>query len=693
MKPQSSLRHLGADFIELLSSMRFAVSLLSIICIASIIGTVLPQNENMAKYLEQFGPFWFELFNSFNLWDVYNSGWFLTIMGFLVVSTTVCLLRKSPKFLRDARSFKEHIRGSSLRAFPQRVQQDSPIKSAALSTRVQGLLKRLGYQYRIREDDQGILIAAKKGSSNRLGFIFGHAAIVIICLGGLLDSQLPIRIQVWLQDKMPITENMRITEVPESGRLSPNNISYKAHLLIPEGGRGGHGLIDDGKGILVQPLPFDIELTRFIVQYYSTGMPSDFRSEVRIIDKETQEEFEATIGVNTPLHYRGVTVYQASLDDGNSAVTLKGYPLSGTRTKPFDVEGAVGQSVRLNLSHKEEKNYRLDLQELRIMNVEDLGSQADPQPEPLITQVASVAGSAAGKENKSLVNIGPSIEYRLTDEHGQAMDFIQYMQPVAFEDGLVFLAGVRAPNSDLYRYLRIPADEQRSMQEFLALRAAIENPTLVEEASARLAQMNAQRQEQVPLLKQAAQNTLEKFYRGGFDAIVENVPVEQREQLLAFTVPMVQMMLMELRELTREQQGLPPINIDQLERAEQWMQLSFVALSSLSEYPAPFLLTLDQFDYIPASVFQITRSPGQAVVYLGSALLIIGVFTMFYVRNRQIWVWIQPQKSGSTLTAAMTSRRRNIDFMQEFQRFEQAIHQVSTNPPMENSDETKAFDT
>src|SRR5690625_3613445 len=260
MKSQPSLRHLGADLIELLGSMRFAVSLLSFICITSIIGTVLPQNENSAKYIEQFGPFWYEVFNIFNLWDVYNSGWFLVIMGFLVVSTSVCLIRKSPKFIRDARSFKEHVRGSSLRAFPHRLQQDSPLDSLQLQSRVQDFLRSQGYQYRIREDESGVLIAAKKGSTNRLGFIFGHAAIVIICLGGLLDSQLPIRLQVWLQDKTPITENMRIADVPDSGRLSLNNISHKAHLLICEGAGGVQAILDVGGGVDAHRRSFATEI-------------------------------------------------------------------------------------------------------------------------------------------------------------------------------------------------------------------------------------------------------------------------------------------------------------------------------------------------------------------------------------------------------------------------------------------------
>src|SRR5690625_1817855 len=704
MSIKRSYRHLGADLLELLGSMRFAVSLLSIICVASIIGTVLPQNAGMPSYLDQFGPFWFQLFEVFALWDVYNSPWFLLIMGFLVLSTTVCLIRNSPKYIRDARSFKEHIRASSLRAFPHRIDQDSPQPAPQLQAQVEQLLRRMGYQYRLRTDEQGSLIAAKKGSSNRLGYIFGHAAIVVICLGGLLDSQLPIRLQVWLQNKQPITENMRIADVPDSGRLAEGNLSYKAHLLIPEGGRGGHGLIDNGQGILVQPLPFDIELKKFNISYYSTGMPSDFQSEVRVIDKDSGDSSEATIGVNTPLHHRGVTIYQSSIDDGNSKVQLKGFPLTGARTEPFDVDGVVGQSVRLQLSHKQERNYRLDVTELRVMNVEDLSVPASPQPEAqaLFSQVAAVSGSAGGKNNDHLTNIGPSIHYRLVDEQGQETEFVNYMQPVAFEDGLVFLAGVRDPSSGVFRYLRIPADENRSMQDFVDLRAAIETPSMVEQASIRIAQMNAQSVDQMSVIARAAQGALRSYYQGGFDAIVKNAPAEKHEQVLAFAVPLVQMMLTELHDMSREAKGLPPIGIEQLDHAEQWMHHAFVALGNLSAYPAPFLITLDQFEYIPASVFQITRSPGQAVVYLGSALLIIGVFTMFYIRNRQIWVWIQeqsasdnqgqPTDTGSHLMAAMTARRRNIDFEQEFQRFKDSIA-VITQQDKEDKHDTPHSDS
>jgi cytochrome c biogenesis protein len=41
----------GRALLELVSSMRFAISLLTVICIASVIGTVLKQHEPLGNYV------------------------------------------------------------------------------------------------------------------------------------------------------------------------------------------------------------------------------------------------------------------------------------------------------------------------------------------------------------------------------------------------------------------------------------------------------------------------------------------------------------------------------------------------------------------------------------------------------------------------------------------------------------------
>lgn len=675
VKTRSLSRRLGADLFELLGSMRFAVSLLMFICVASLIGTVLQQNDVANAYLDRFGPFWFELFDVFAIWNIYNSWWFLLIMGFLVVSTTICLIRNTPKFVRDARSFREYVRGSSLRAFPNRVEGQVGAPLEQTRDQVQKLLRSMGYRFKVRDDGNELLLAAKKGGANRLGYIFTHAAIVVICVGGLLDSELPVRMQMWMNGKTPIVENMLISEVPESGRLPMANPSFKAHLLIPEGNQSSHALISAGDGVLVQPLPFSIRLNRFLVDYYSTGMPSSFKSEVLVTDRETGESFEQTIEVNEPLRYKGVTVYQSSLDDGGSAVKLTGYPLGGPRNNEFTVDGVIGQATELFVGGERQQRIEVQFTELRVINVENLGDNAEPQPKPLVEHVASVTGSAIGANNEHLKNVGPSVHYRIVGEDGQATEYTNYMLPIELDGIPVFLAGMRRTAAEPFRYVRFPVDEDHSVREFMDLRAALENPQLVREAAMRFAERNASERVQQPLLEKAAQGALESFARSGFSGIIEAVPEADQETVLAFAVPMVQLTLSELRDLMRAQTGRPPLEHmgPEGQRAAEWLQVALLALANLPDYPAPVFMTLSGFDQVQASVFQVTRSPGKFTVYLGCLFLVIGIFAMFYVRDRRVWVWLRPGEHGTNVTAAMTSMRRNLDFNQEFNRFRQAI--------------------
>jgi cytochrome c biogenesis protein len=75
---------------------------------------------------------------------------------------------------------------------------------------------------------------------------------------------------------------------------------------------------------------------------------------------------------------------------------------------------------------------------------------------------------------------------------------------------------------------------------------------------------------------------------------------------------------------------------------------------------------LKDFKQVQASVFQVTRSPGRNVVYLGCALLILGIFAMLYVRERRLWVWLTPRGRGSEAAMALSSNRQTMDVDREF---------------------------
>ncbi len=668
-----------SSLFDLLGSMRFAISLLVIICVASVIGTVVPQNMPANTYIDQFGPFWFEVFSKFSVWSIYNSTWFIVIMAFLVISTSICLTRNTPKMIRDMRSFRENVRGSSLRAFHHRVELDSPRDLMASNEAVLGWFKHNGYAVKVREEPEGMLIAAKKGSSNRLGYIFAHASIVIICVGGLLDSELPVRVQVWLFGKTPIVENMLIVDVPPEGRLSASNPSFKANLLIPEGGTRDNAVVNVGDAALVQPLPFEITLNKFIIDYYDNGTPSRFASEVDVTDPDTGKTFSQTIEVNYPLRFKGVTVYQSSFDDGGSKIDLLAYPLSGRQPGPFELDKRVGESVVLPVGNTG-KEVRLEITGLRTINVENL-LDGEPQPRVFADHVAAVTGSAAGKRDKNLTNIGPSIEYRLIDDSGQATRFHNYMIPAELDGASVLLAGVALQGQQDFKYLRIPADESASAIEFMQLRAALADPDARAEAARRFAFNSAPEGANRVALQESAYRALDTFSAGGLQALSEflelNVPEAELPRAADVVIRLLGSTMSELRGVARERAGLPALDPNEPDNV-QWVQLAVGALSDLRFYPAPILFSMKSFDLVQASVFQISRAPGMLPVYFGSLLLVIGIFAMFYVRDRRIWVWLKrnDQADGTHVLAAMTSQKRTLDFNREFERFKQALSRL-----------------
>ena len=468
---------------ELLSSMRFAIALLTVICIASVIGTVIKQHEPAVNYTNQFGPFWADLFLALKLNAVYSAWWFLIILAFLVISTSLCILRNTPKFLADIRNYKENIREGSLKAFHHKAEGPLAQAPEAEAQRIGQMLAGGGWKVKLQERDtptgKGWMVAAKAGAANKIGYIAAHSAIVLICLGGLFDGDLFVRALTWFGGKTVYSDGGFVSQVKPEHRLPANNPTFRGNLVVSEGTVSSTAILSQSDGILLQELPFAVELKKFIVEYYPTGMPKLFASDIVIHDKETGESNEARIEVNHPASYKGVQIYQSSFDDGGSRVKLKALPMAGG-AKSFEVEGTIGSSSQI--TNGDEK-LTLEYTALRVINVENLspgtsGSAVDVRKVDLGHALSQRLGAADKTVTKrELRNVGPSITYKLRDASGQAREFHNYQLPVDTGDGnRVFLLGVRDNPADNFRYLRLPADDDLSMDGFMRLRAALDDP-------------------------------------------------------------------------------------------------------------------------------------------------------------------------------------------------------------------------
>ncbi|SEA94217.1 cytochrome c biogenesis protein ResB [Variovorax sp. YR216] len=684
--------------VELLSSMRFAIALLTVICIASIIGTVLKQHEPMGNYINQFGPFWAELFRTARLDSIYSAWWFLLILAFLVISTSLCIARNTPRIVADLRTYKENIRAQSLRAFGQRAETVLAETPDVAANRIGQLLVSGGWKVKLqhREGD-GWMVAARAGGAHKLGYIAAHSAIVLVCLGGLLDGDLIVRAQTWFNGKSVYTGGGLIADVPPQHRLSPSNPTFRGNILVPEGAQSSVAILNQSDGVLLQELPFSIELKKFIVDYYSTGMPKLFASEVVLHDRETGEAIPERIEVNHPASYKGIEIYQSSFDDGGSSVKLKAVPMAAA-AKPFEVDGVIGTSTEITNGTD---RLTLEYAALRVINVENFGegaagamtSGADVRKVDLRGELESRLG-AANKTNrpKVLRNIGPSIGYKLRDAAGQAREFQNYMVPVDTGDGQpVFLLGVRERPDEPFRYLRVPADDKGSMDDFVRMRETLADGAARSRAIDRyIARVtDPKRPELAEQLRVSAGRALALFAgaerakadavsTGGWQAIAEfmeaNVPESERERAGAVLVRILNDVLFEVLNVSREKAGLAALPAD--EKTQAYLTQAVLAISDAHFYPAPVAMMMTDFKQVQASVFQVARAPGKNVVYLGCLLLIIGIFAMLYVRERRLWVWLAKDGAsadGTSATMAFSVNRKTMDSDREFEHLKDKL--------------------
>ena len=664
---------------ELLSSMRFAISLLTVLAIASVIGTVLQQNQPYSSYVIEFGQFWFELFQMLGLFDVYHAGWFLLILVFLVVSTSFCIYRQAPLMLRELKSFREHANEASLRGFVHQAEFPAPASAIESLSRY---LRGQGYRFKtVPSADGDTLLAAKAGSYSRLGYILTHAAIVIICVGGLIDGNVPLKIQEMLGYKKIEKRDIPQNEVPAISRLSPANLSFRGSISIPENGNANVVFLNVADGYLVQELPFLITLKKFRIEHYPSGQPKSFESDLVITDPQTKTSFERTIAVNHPLIYKGVAIYQASFGDGGSKLAFSGYNLLAPAASPFAFNGVVNQPSRMSNGAI---SYSVEFGDFKKFNVQDM-TEEEPDKKPLgflagINKKLEAGASSTSK--KKLHNVGPSYQYKLRDDQGQAHEYHNYMQPMQIDGRGYFLSGMRATPAEPFRYLRFPADQNGSLTGYMQLRATLFDKSarseIVRRFTASALQNNTDPQLRAKLSDSAAK-IVDLFAQRGFDAlgqfIEKSVPEAERNKAADAYIKVLEHTLFETYQLSRERAGLKPAELggDSL----QFVRDSLNAINDSFFYGAPVYLHLDSFEEVTATGLQLTRSPGKNIVYAGSFLLTLGVFVMFYIRERRIWLLVKP--GAGRILFAMSSNRKTIDFEKEFVRHKSNLAELLSN--------------
>lgn len=640
--------------------MRFAVSMLSVLGIASVIGTVLKQNEPYENYIIKFGQFWFGFFESLGLYDVYHSSWFLVILLFLVISTSLCIYRNSPKMIKEWRTFKEHATEKSLNAFSH--QATYSLNSNAINSNLDNTKQQLtqflhakGFKFKLKKHHDGSeLIAAKTGTHQRLGYIFTHTAMVIIFFGGLLDGNLPLKVQELMGQKRIETLDIPESEVPEVSRLSTGNPSFRANMTLPEGTSDNVAFVRVRDGYLVQELPFRVALKDFRIEHYATGQPKSFESDIVITDPDLKTPLTKTISVNHPLTYKGIAIYQSDFQDGGTKLNFKVWNLLAKDSQTQTLEGAIFQKGMLGGGADALKVEYNDFRKFNIINLSPDGK---------------------GKSH----NVGANITYKLRDAQGQAKEYVNYMQPLQIDGKHYFISGMRESVQDDFHYLRIPVDDDLAIEGFMNFRATMLDAAQYPAIAHKLAQTAIGNNKDLKVQTQFEQSVvslMRTFSQGGYNQVAQviekSVPAAEREIAAKTYIKMINVAAFEAYNLSLAA-NKKPLLVNNLE-SQALVQDSLNAFSDMFFYGTPYYLQLAQFEHKEASGLQLTKSPGQKWVYLGSVLLVLGIFSMFYIRERRIWLLLKP--NSNQVHFAMSSNRKNLDFEQEFSLYREQLKSV-----------------
>jgi len=641
--------------------MDLAITLLLALAVASVIGTVLQQNQPYTDYLIKFGPFWFEVFESAGLYDVYSALWFLAILTLLVISTSVCVIRHTPSMIKDMWNLRTHVQEKSLRAMSHSQQWQV---TAAVNDSVDKLSAELSQQgFRVKQTakEDGVLISSMRGGMNRLGYIFTHVAIIVICLGGLLDSNLPLKLAEW-QGRIQIeTRDLPTKDVPAISRLPVGSNAFRGSIHIPEGRSSEVAFLAMRDGYLVQELPFKLEVRDFRIEHYATGQPKSFETDLVLFDEELEQPLEVTISVNHPLIYKGYAIYQASFSDGGTGLSLEAWPLdSGAGNKPFSFDTKVFENRQM---HWGEESARLEVLSFRPFNINPDPTEDDPD---------------------NLRNFGPSFGFKLRSKTGEAREYLNYMLAVPRKGRDFYLSGVRSSAAEEFAYLYLPLDQQGGLTAFNDFLARLYNDDIVESTAHQmmletLAGVKDKDDDLEQSLEQSLISLVAMFMKGGFTEVATfidtTLPEAERDTLGSAYLSMLREMLARVYFSGLEE---PESDIES-QQLLTFLQDSVDAIGSFSRYGAPVYFELTDFDHVEASGLQIAHAPGKATVYLGCALLIMGVFLLFYLPQRRFWALVKNKGHGSTIVLAGMSNRNPREFDLFFEQISKQLKQVSGN--------------
>jgi len=277
-------------------SLKLTISLLILLAIFSIIGTVITQNATRPEYIQRYGVGLYEVLNFFNLFDMYHSWWFIAILLLLVINLITCSVRRLPGILSQISRGSGELEDKMLKTLPyvEKIRIQDPTKR---EEDLQSSLKKWFKDWGRIETERAVTLFSEKGRYSRLGVPITHLSILIILIGGIIGSL----------------------------------YGFRGQVNILEGDTVDQIFLRAKDGEIAKPIDFSVRCDDFNITYYNLPgrkekQVKEYTSIISILENG-KEVLKKTVQVNHPLHYKGLAFYQSNygaIHDVNLGIQWKG---------------------------------------------------------------------------------------------------------------------------------------------------------------------------------------------------------------------------------------------------------------------------------------------------------------------------------------------------------------------------------
>ena len=282
-------------FFRSIADLRFAIAILLIIALSSIIGTVIEQDQSIEFYKlnypltnRVFGFLSWDLILKLGFDHVYKTWWFLVFILLFGTSLFTCTILQQLPSLKISRRCQ----------FFRTSQQFQRLKIATT------LNNNNFYQllFKIKKTNYSIfhqknIVYAYKGLIGRIAPIIVHFSMILILIGTIVGSVNGFK----AQEIVPKTESFHIQNILNNGQLT----------IIPK---------------------VSTRVNDFWITYTKQKTVNQFYSDISILNVDGNEIKRKTIFVNSPARYKGINYYQTDwnliglrIQDQNSQISQ--YPL------------------------------------------------------------------------------------------------------------------------------------------------------------------------------------------------------------------------------------------------------------------------------------------------------------------------------------------------------------------------------